>query len=134
LRRGHGQLLRANGQHHVRGRQLLAGPTAVGQSTGRGQGRRPRRVLGRAVMILKKLGRNDEYVISLAFGNNAALLTNGSVTIPIRDYLEIVEAAESHTVLATDGSAVTLTIEKLTGTQAPAAGANMFKTSTFNMK
>src|SRR5256885_8392569 len=82
----------------------------------------------------KKLARGDEYVIDLTWGNNASVLTNGHVALPVRDYLEILEAAEVHTVLGTDGGAVTAIVEKLTGTQAPNGGANMFKTSTFNLK
>lgn len=84
--------------------------------------------------FIKKLARGDIYVVDFMWGNNASLLTVGSVAYPVRDYLEIIEAAEAHTTAGTNGSAVTGTIEKLTGTQAPGAGANMFKTSTFDLK
>lgn len=82
-------------------------------------------------ITLSKLGMHAPYILDEFFGPTAGI---GSVAIPVRDYWRIVEAAEVHTVLGTDGGAVTLTIEKLTGTQAPGAGANMLQTSTFNLK
>lgn len=85
-------------------------------------------------MKLKKFQRGDLVMLQFMWGNNASLLTVGNVSFPIRDYYEVVEAAETHTTAGTDGGAVTAVVEKLTGTQAPNAGANMFKTSTFNMK
>lgn len=45
----------------------------------------------------------------------------------------VLSAQESHAVLGTDGSAVTLTVEKLTSGQASGAGVNVL-TSTFNLK
>ena len=46
---------------------------------------------------------------------------------------EVMWVAESHTVKGTDAGAVTLNIEKLTGTQAPGAGAEILVTA-FDMK
>lgn len=84
---------------------------------------------------LKKFTRNDQFVIDVQFGANGSISVGAnSVQMPISDYLEVVEVRESHSVAATDGGGSTLTIEKLTGTQAPAGGANMFKTSTINLK
>lgn len=82
-------------------------------------------------MQLRKLGQYAPLRVVFNFGVTAGV---GSCACPIDDYYEIVEARESHTVLGTDGGAVALTVEKLTGTQAPAGGANMLKTTTFNMK
>lgn len=81
--------------------------------------------------LLSKVGLHAPYVIQEQFPVNGGI---ASCAFPIDDYLEIVEAREVHSTKGTDGSAVTLTIEKLTGTQAPAGGANMLKTSTFDMK
>lgn len=80
---------------------------------------------------LRKLGQYAPLRLDWTFTSNATLV---SVSQAIDDYYQIVEAREVHTVLGTDAGAVTLTVEKLTGTQAPGGGANMFKTSTFNMK
>ena len=46
---------------------------------------------------------------------------------------EVMWVAESHTVKGTDAGAVTLNIEKLTGTQAPGAGVEILDTA-FDMK
>lgn len=82
-------------------------------------------------MFLRKLGQYAVERFHVQFGPNASI---GSTTVCIDDYFEIVEAREVHSTAGTDAGAVTLTIEKLTGTQAPAAGQNVFKTSTFNLK
>jgi hypothetical protein len=81
--------------------------------------------------ILSRVGMHSPYVFDEVFGPNGSI---SSVAIPIREYLQIVEAAEVHTTLGSDGGGVTLTIEKLTGTQAPGGGVNMLKTTTFNLK
>ncbi len=49
-----------------------------------------------------------------------------------RDYV-VVSISEIHSVVASDGSAVTLQIQKLTGTEAVASGADLLSTS-FNLK
>lgn len=82
-------------------------------------------------MKLKKFARNDQVTFDVNFGANASI---ASMAFPVADYLEIVEVREAHTAAGTDGGAVTLTIEKLTGTQANAGGQNSFKTSTINLK
>jgi hypothetical protein len=66
-------------------------------------------------------------------GTTAATAANyGVFFIADRDY-KVVSAQESHTTLGTDGGAVTLTIEKLTGTQALDAGTAVLS-GTFNLK
>lgn len=80
---------------------------------------------------LRKLGQYATLKLDWTYGTNGSIV---SCAQPIDDYYEIVEARECHTVLGTDAGAVTLTVEKLTGTQAPAGGVNMLKTTTFNMK
>ena len=50
-----------------------------------------------------------------------------------RHPMEVFWVAESHTVAGTDAGAVTLDIEKLTGTQAPGAGTSILAT-TFDLK
>jgi hypothetical protein len=65
------------------------------------------------------------------------LPTNGSLAdvvcfIADADY-ELMRVDEVHGVLGTDGGAVTLDVEKLTGTQAVGGGVTMLG-STFNMK
>lgn len=77
-----------------------------------------------------KLGLHAPYIVNVIMPGNASVV---SVAIPIDDYLVLDEAREAHTVLGTDGGGLTMTIEKLTGTQAPGGGSNMFKTSTFNL-
>lgn len=81
-------------------------------------------------MFLKKMGQFSPRRIDVNFGLNAAI---GDVAIPLDDYYEIVEVREVHTVLGTDGGAVTLTIEKLTGTGA-FPGTNCFQALSFNLK
>ena len=46
---------------------------------------------------------------------------------------EIIWASEVHTTAGSDGSAVTLQLEKLTGTQAPGAGTTLLA-AAFNLK
>jgi len=50
-----------------------------------------------------------------------------------RHPMEVFWVAESHTVLGTDAGAVTLDIEKLTGTTAPGSGTSILAT-TFDLK
>lgn len=78
----------------------------------------------------KKFSSDQFEHIRVNFGANAA---HGNTSVPVDDYYEVVEAREAHSVLGTDAGAVTLTVEKLTGTQAPAGGVNTL-TTTFNMK
>lgn len=88
-------------------------------------------VAGAVGIFLSRAGMHAPYVFDEVFGPNGSI---SSVAIPIREFLQIVEASEVHTTAGTDGGNVTLTIEKLTGTQAPGGGANMLKTTTFNLK
>lgn len=81
--------------------------------------------------FLSKLGQAAPVQFDWAFGPNAA---HQSAAYVADDSYYIVEARAVWTAAGTDGGAVTLTIEKLTGTQAPGAGANMFGTSTINLK
>lgn len=87
-------------------------------------------------MRAKVLTKNDGFRVVEAFvGANAAFGTGTSSFTWVSDgYYEVVEVRETHAVAATDGGGATLTVEKLTGTLAPGAGANMFKTSTINLK
>lgn len=74
--------------------------------------------------------------VSFHVGPNAALLTLPDMTAficPLGAEFELVEVAEVHEVLGTDGSAVTLDIKKATGVQAVGSGTTMLA-STFNMK
>lgn len=50
-----------------------------------------------------------------------------------RHPMEVFWVAESHTIAGTDAGAVTLDIEKLTGTQAPGSGISIL-TTAFNLK
>jgi hypothetical protein len=82
-------------------------------------------------IFLNKVGLHAPVYFDWAYGANAA---HASTAIVSDDYYMVVEARACWTTAGSDGSAVTLTIEKLTGTQAPGGGANMFKTSTINLK
>lgn len=73
-------------------------------------------------------------VITITFPTNAAILTAPNVVAFIADAdYEVLDVAESHGTLGTDGSAVTLDVAKCTGTQTPAQGVSML-TTTFNLK
>lgn len=66
-------------------------------------------------------------------GTAAATAANyGRVFLADRAY-KIIQATELHRTLGTDAGAVTLDLEKLTGTQAEGAGVNMTSTN-FNLK
>lgn len=82
-------------------------------------------------VFFAKLGLRAPYVVNIIMPANADVV---NVAIPIDDYLEIVEARESHVTAGTDAGGLSMKVEKLTGTQAPGAGANMLKTSTFDLK
>lgn len=74
--------------------------------------------------------------LSWAMGPNAAILTSPNValfTAPVGSAWEVVDIAEIHETLGTDGGTVSLDVVKCTGTQAAAAGASMLAT-VFNLK
>ena len=66
-------------------------------------------------------------------GTSAATAANYDVIDNIPFPIQIIAIYESHTTAGTDGSAVTLNIEKLTGTQALDAGAILLSTA-FDLK
>lgn len=66
-------------------------------------------------------------------GLQAATATNYGVFFTAYTACLVIGATEVHQTAGTDGSAVTLQIEKLTGTQAPDAGTVLL-TSAFNLK
>lgn len=82
------------------------------------------------------LGRGTKSFVTISAslaGTAAATAGNyGVIFVADRDY-EIIEARESHTTAGSDAGAVTLQIEKLTGTQALDAGVATLA-STFNLK
>lgn len=67
------------------------------------------------------------------YGASAATAGNYSVFFTAPFPMTILGITEVHAVKGTDGSAVTLVIEKLTGTTAPGSGFNTMAT-TFNLK
>lgn len=74
--------------------------------------------------------------LTYAIGPNAALLTAGNValfTAPVGSAWEVVDIAELHETLGTNGAAVTLDVVKCTGTQAAGSGASMLA-AVFNLK
>ena len=76
----------------------------------------------------------DPFVITASIpGTNAATGTSYGVFYTAIFPCEVLAVAESHTVAGTDGSAVTLQIEKLTGTQALDAGTTLLN-SAINLK
>lgn len=67
------------------------------------------------------------------FGTQAATAGNYGVIDNIPFNCTLVSASESHAVAGNDAGAVTLDLEKLTGTQAPGAGVSVMS-STWNLK
>ena len=63
----------------------------------------------------------------------AATSTNYTETKVIRHPMEVLRASEVHTTAGTDAGAVTLDIQRLTGTTAPGSGTSILA-STFNAK
>jgi hypothetical protein len=66
-------------------------------------------------------------------GTAAATSANYSSFFIVPLAMTLVQATEVHTTAGSDGSAVTLQIEKLTGTTAPGSGTALLS-STFNLK
>lgn len=69
------------------------------------------------------------YITENVVGLNAATATNYGVFFIARNPCEILWCAEAHTTAGTNGGAVTLNIEKLTGTQALDAGSTVLVTA-----
>lgn len=64
------------------------------------------------------------HLVTLAlFGASAATAANYSTFFNVPFPCEVLSVRESHTTAGSDAGAVTVTVEKLTGTQAPGAGA-----------
>lgn len=84
---------------------------------------------------IDSIARKSQYaLISITIPDTSAATAANYGVFFIAPYsCEVIEAWESHKVLGTDGSAVTLTIEKLTGGQALDAGSVVLE-STFNLK
>jgi len=80
-----------------------------------------------------KKGTNYSLVSVVIPDTSAATAANYGVFFVAPYSCEVIEAWESHKTLGTDGSAVTLTIEKLTSTQALDAGSAVLE-NTFNLK
>ena len=74
-----------------------------------------------------------EYVEALVQGTAAATATNYGRVYIARRPMKIISASEVHRTVGSDGGAVTLDLEKVTGTQAEGAGVNMTATN-FNLK
>lgn len=74
-----------------------------------------------------------EYISHVLFGTQAATAGNYSVFFTAPAPMLVMAINEVHTTAGTDGSAVTLQIEKLTGTTAPASGTVLLTTG-FNLK
>lgn len=75
-------------------------------------------------------------ILTWAAGPNAALLTLPDLTLftaPTGSAWEVVDIAEIHETLGTDGGAVSLDLKKCTGTQAAGSGASSLLT-VFNLK
>lgn len=66
-------------------------------------------------------------------GASAATTTNYSVFFIAPYPVRLIGIQEAHTTAGTDGGAVTLNIEKLTGTTAPGAGTSLLSTA-FDLK
>lgn len=78
----------------------------------------------------------SERVMTVAYtipGTNAATAANYSTFFTVPFPMTLRTVTEVHATAGSDGSAVTLQIEKLTGTTAPGAGTALLKTA-FNLK
>ncbi|MGE5631382.1 MAG: hypothetical protein ACM3TR_09835 [Caulobacteraceae bacterium] len=76
---------------------------------------------------------NTFLVTETVQGTTAATATNYGIFFIAPFACEVVSVREAHTALGTDAGAVTLDVEKLTGTQAPDAGVSVLS-ATINLK
>lgn len=85
-------------------------------------------------MLAKAAIWQAPFPVQVVLATNAAILTAGDSAIFIADTdYELLMASEVHSTLGTDGSAVTLDLERLTGTTAVGSGTSLLS-STFNLK
>ena len=76
----------------------------------------------------------DGFYVTVSIpGTNAATATNYGPFFTARHPMEVLWVSEVHAVAGSDGSAVTLDIEKLTGTTAPGSGTSVLA-STYDLK
>lgn len=81
-----------------------------------------------------KIKRKDGFYLTVnLFGDEAQTAANYSHFFTARYPVEIMRVSEVHATAGTDGSAVTLDVQKLTGTTAPGSGTSILS-STFNLK
>lgn len=84
--------------------------------------------------LAKTLLWQAPFPVQVVAATNAAILTAGDSAIFIPDAdCELLAVSEVHTTLGTDGSAVTLDLERLTGTAAVGSGTSLLS-STFSLK
>jgi len=82
----------------------------------------------------KDILNKDPFIIPFSIqGTGAATTANYGVICVMPFKCELIQVQESHEVLGTDGGAVTLQIERLQGTEAPAAGDDLLVTA-INLK
>jgi len=77
--------------------------------------------------------KDGDYILKRANGDLAQDADQYGVIFIARHPIEILRVSEVHSTAGTDGSAVTLDVEKLTGTTAPGSGATILG-STFDLK
>lgn len=81
-------------------------------------------------VVFRDIIQKDPFVITVSIpGIQAATATNYGVIFTALYEMEIVEVSEVHQTKGTDGGAVSLQLEKLTGTQALDAGATILTTA-----
>lgn len=73
------------------------------------------------------------YVRHTIYGTDAATAANYGTFLIVPAACLVTKAQEVHEVKGTDGSAVTLNVEKLTGTTAPGSGSTLLPTA-FDLK
>ena len=85
-------------------------------------------------MLAKAVIWQAPFPVQVVLATNAAILTAGDSAIFIADTdYELLMVSEVHSTSGTDGSAVTLDLERLTGTTAVGSGTSLLS-STFNLK
>lgn len=76
---------------------------------------------------------NSPVIVPITLSANGDVIDQNAFNVPLGAEYEVTEVAESHAVLGTDGSAVTLDVKRCTGTQTPAQGTTLLS-STFDLK
>ena len=82
----------------------------------------------------KKTRRSDTYVTKQLHGTTAATGANYGIIFIAPEPCRVTKISEVHTTKGTNGSAVTLDVERLQGTEAPGSGDALLDSTKINLK